>query len=148
MQTLRRQARSYALQLLYQADVDPSADAPQRERYWDDGKASRKAREFATQLVEATLGAREAVDAALTRSLEQWKLSRLPVLVRSILRLATCELIVIRAEPPAAIINEAVELTRSYMDEESARFVNSVLDRVRLDHAEPRADPPQAVGTP
>jgi len=147
MQTLRRQARSYALQLLYQADVHPGADGAARERYWEDGRASKKARAFATELVEATLAHREAVDAALGSVLERWKLSRLPVLVRTVLRLATCELLVIGQEPPAAIINEAVELTRAYMDEDSARFVNSVLDKVRQKAPE-HAEPPQAMGTP
>jgi len=148
MQTLRRQARSYALQLLYQADIDPGADAETRERYWSEGHASRKARAYAETLVQAVLEHREEIDAALGASLEQWKLSRLAVLVRSTLRLAACELLVIRTEPPAAIINEAVELTRSYTDEDSARFVNSVLDKVRL-AAEPHDEtPPQALGSP
>jgi len=148
MQTLRRQARSYALQLLYQADIDPAAGLPARERYWSEGRASKKARAFATELVEATLAHREGVDAALTAALEQWKLSRLSVLVRNVLRLAACELLVLAAEPPAAIINEAVELTRAYMDEDSARFVNSVLDKVRLSAAGAEAPPPQAMGSP
>jgi N utilization substance protein B len=148
MQTLRRQARSYALQLLYQADIDPAAGAPQRERYWAEGRASKKARAYATELVEATLAHRERVDAALGQALEQWKLSRLSVLVRNVLRLATCELLVIASEPPAAIINEAVELTRTYTDEESARFVNSVLDTVRLNAEAAAPLPPQALSSP
>lgn len=147
MQTLRRQARSYALQLLYQADVHPGADASARERFWAEGHASTKARAFATELVDATLAHREQLDTALTEALEQWKLSRLPVLVRNVLRMAACELLVIGTEPPAAIINEAVELTRRYMDEDSARFVNSVLDALRL-RAEGAAPPPHAIGSP
>lgn len=147
MQTLRRQARSYALQLLYQSDVHPGADAEARERYWADGRASKKARAYATELVEATLAHRAELDAALGEVLEQWKLSRLPVLVRTVLRLAACELRVIRSEPPAAIINEAVELTRTYMDEDSARFVNSVLDKVHR-HTPADPEPPQAMGSP
>ncbi len=137
MQTLRRQARGYALQLLYQAELDPASDAPARERTELAGRASKKARAFATELAEATLAHRDALDAALTRSLEQWKLSRLSVVVRNILRLSAAELLVIGTEPPAVIIDEAVELTRAYMDEDSARFVNSVLDRLRRDAATP-----------
>ena len=145
MQTLRRQARAYALQLLYQADIDPASGATQRERYWDEGRASKKARAYATELVETTLAHRERIDAALVEALEQWKLSRLSVLVRNVLRLASCELLVIASEPPAAIINEAVELTRMYTDEDSARFVNSVLDKVRLNAAVTPPAPPQAM---
>jgi transcription antitermination protein NusB len=147
MQTLRRQARSYALQLLYQADIDPSAGPPSRERYWDEGTASKKARAFATELVEATLAHRAELDAALGRVLEEWKLSRLSVLVRNVLRLAACELLTIAQEPPAAIINEAVELTRRYTDEDSARFVNSVLDKLRLSAQAAAEPPPRALGS-
>ena len=144
MQTLRRQARGYALQLLYQAELDPASDAPAREQTELSGRASKKARAFASELAEATLAHRDALDAALTRALEQWKLSRLSVVVRNVLRLAAAELLVIGTEPPAVIINEAVELTRAYMDEDSARFVNSVLDRLRRDAA---AQPAQAASS-
>jgi transcription antitermination protein NusB len=144
MQTLRRQARGYALQMLYQAELDPGADAPARERTWLGPRPSKKARAFATELVEATLAHRDDLDVVLTAVLEQWKLSRLSVLVRNILRLAAAELLVIATEPPAAIIDEAVELTRTFMDEDSARFVNSVLDRVRRESLLP---PPQAASS-
>ncbi len=52
-------------------------------------------------------------------------------MVRNILRLSACEMVVIGTEPPPVIINEAVELTRTFMDEDSARFVNGVLEKLR-----------------
>jgi N utilization substance protein B len=132
MQTLRRQGRIYALQLLYQAEIDPAVDEAQREAFFVKGRVSMKARAFATRLVETTLAGRERIDDALGEALEHWKLGRLPVIVRNVLRLSVCELLLIGEEPPAAVINEAIELTRTYMDEDSSRFVNAVLDRVRL----------------
>lgn len=138
MTTLRRQARSYALQLLYRIEVEPEASAAAnpageglaRERFWADTRASRKARELANDLVDSVVAHRSDLDAALESVMEQWKLSRLPVMVRLVLRLAACELIVLATQPPPAILNEAMELTRTYMDEESVKFVNSVLDRL------------------
>ncbi len=145
MQTLRRQARSYALQLLYQAEVQGPAAPAVPEALWWNSKASRKARAFAAELVEATLANRDALDARLAAALEQWKLSRLPAVVRNVLRLAACELTVIRREPPAAIINEAVELTRAFQDEESVGFVNRVLDTLYRHTERDTAVPPTQV---
>ncbi len=144
MQTLRRQGRAFALQLLYQADVDAAATPETRERFWSGGRASRKARAFATELVEATLANRERIDAALGAVLAEWRLGRLPVVVRNMLRLSACEMLVVGSEPHAALINEAVELTRAYMDEDSARFVNSVLDKLSRAGG---AAPPEPVRT-
>ena len=145
MQTLRRQGRNFALQLLYQADIDPSAGAESRDRFWKKSRASKKGRAYATQLAEAALEHRDRIDVALRDSLTQWKIGRLPVIVRSILRLATCELLVIGEEPAAVVINEAIELTRTYMDEESVKIVNSVLDKVRLKRDGGSTDEPRAL---
>lgn len=134
MKTLRRQSRSFALQLLYQVEIGQSAAPAAQEKFWEKSKASKKARAFASHLVEHTLARREDIDAALTGSMEQWRLERLPVVVRNVLRLATCEMIVIGTEPPAVVINEAVELTRTFMDEDSTRFVNGVLEKIRRAH--------------
>ena len=132
MQTLRRQGRAYALQLLYLAEIDATSDAEARERFWWKGRASKKARAFATELVETTLAHQERIDHTLAATLEHWKLMRLPVVVRNLLRLSVCEMLVIGTQPDPVVMNEAVELTRTYMDDDSARFVNSVLEKVRL----------------
>lgn len=132
MQGLRRQGRSYALQLLYQIDVARNAAPEAQERFWDTSRASKKAQAFGAELVETVMAHREEIDAQLTGVLEHWKLGRLPVIVRNALRLAVCEMVVIAREPHPVVINEALELIRNYMDEESARFANSVLEKVRL----------------
>lgn len=148
MQTLRRQGRNFALQLLYQADLGQVDDAAARDRFWDGSKASKKARAFATDLVTATLSHRREIDRSLTSTLKEWKLQRLSVVVRNVLRLSACELLVIRSEPPAAIINEAVELTRTFMDEDSAKFVNSVLDKMARERDEENGTSSRAETSP
>ena len=87
-------------------------------------------------LVNAALEHQPKIDRILTANLEKWKLSRLSVVVRNILRLAVAEMLILRLNPEAVVINEAVELTRAFMDEESVAFVNSVLDKCRLAAAE------------
>jgi len=125
----RRQGRTYALQLLYQLEQNPEPVDAAKDRFWRGSHASGRAREFGTMLVEQTMAHREAIDAALNASLQRWKLQRLPAVVRNVLRLSYCEMLIVADVPFQVVVNEAVELTRAFMDEESARFVNSVLEK-------------------
>ena len=129
MAGLRRQARTLALQLLYQYELhtDPSAEA--LEGFWRGAGASRRARAFATELVEQTQANRDAIDALIARNMEQWRLERVAVIVRNLLRMAVCEMLFLRETPHAVVIDEAVSLTGEFADDDSARFVNSVLQR-------------------
>jgi len=129
MQGIRRQGRSFALQLLYQAEIAQQSDEESLGRFWLTVDASAKAREFSLELVRATLKHRAEIDKRLTANLEHWKLSRLSVVVRNVLRLAVCEMLVLKQTPPPVVINEAVDLTRAFMDEESVPFVNKVLEK-------------------
>jgi N utilization substance protein B len=129
MPGMRRQARILALQLLYQTEIDPDGAETAEARFWARTDASKRVRPFAETLYRETTARREPIDALLTECLDNWKLSRLPVLVRNLLRLAVCEMIHLRDDPHAVIIDEAVTLAREYVDEESARFANGVLQR-------------------
>ncbi|MFI5400948.1 MAG: transcription antitermination factor NusB [SAR324 cluster bacterium] len=129
MQGIRRQGRSFALQLLYQVELTQISDEESLGRFWLTVDASAKAQQFALDLVRATLKHRAEIDKRLTANLEHWKLGRLSVVVRNVLRLAVCEMLMLKQTPPAVVINEAVDLTRSFMDEESAPFVNKVLEK-------------------
>ena len=125
----RRQGRTFALQLLYQFDIHNPLDEAAIKRFWDYQSASARARDFAMELVHGVREQRERIDAWLQLSMEEWKLSRLSVVVRNILRLAACELLVLGDVPHPVVIDEAVELAHKYMDEDSAHFVNSVLQK-------------------
>ncbi len=130
MQGLRRQGRILALQLLYQAEIQKGFDAASTsaEHFWKSEKASRKARAFATELVEATLVHREEIDRELTVVMRDWKLTRVSVVIRNLLRMSWCEMMILGETPFPVVVNEAVDLARKFMDEESAKFVNSVLE--------------------
>jgi len=91
-----------------------------------------KARAYALTLVKATLEHMEDIDQRLTQALEHWKLSRLPTVVRHILRMSVCEMIIMEETPFQVVVNEAVETSRQYMDDDSAKFVNGVLERCWL----------------
>ena len=140
MQGIRRQGRSFALQLPYQVEVAQQSEDESLGRFWLTVDASAKARDFALELVRATLKHRAEIDKRLTANLEHWKLSRLSVIVRNVLRLAVCEMLILKQTPPPVVINEAVDLTRAFMDEESAPFVNKVLEKCwQADGSKPAA---------
>ena len=81
-------------------------------------------------LLRGAFQEQELLDALITRRSENWKLERMPVVDRNLLRLAAYELL--RTETPAAVvIDEAIELARRFSGDESARFVNGVLDAMR-----------------
>jgi len=132
----RRRAREAALQMLYQwevgrADVDEVADT-----YWSIGQpgarvASPAVREFASSLFRATVRSVSEVDPLISEAAEHWRLSRMATIDRLVLRMAVCELTRAADTPPAVVINEALELARTFSGEEAVGFVNGVLDAVR-----------------
>ena len=88
-------------------------------------------REFAAVLVNGTIDDRAALDALIVAHSANWRLERLAVIDRLILRMATWELQRQPETPPAVVINEAIELARAFATDESPKFVNGVLDSIR-----------------
>ncbi|MBI4477477.1 MAG: transcription antitermination factor NusB [Acidobacteria bacterium] len=91
---------------------------------------------FAQQLVRGAVDHLPQIDALLDEQAKNWRLSRMAVTDRIILRLAVYEFLQATDTPPPIVINEAVELAKTFSGEEAARFVNGVLDgiRRRLEH--------------
>lgn len=129
----RRQAREAALQILYLWEVGRTDPASAIEAYFGAHApdAAESVRSFAAALVEGTVADLDAIDAIVTRHSTNWRLDRLAVIDRLILRLAIWELRHADDVPAAVVLNEAVELARRFSTEEAVRFVNGVLDAVR-----------------
>ncbi len=124
----RRQARELALQLLYQTELtgaDP-ADMQCHSEAWQG--APQGVREFADELLCGVIAHREEIDDNLSRQTSHWRLERLAAVDRNILRLALYELMYCEGTPAAVVIDEAIEIAKRFGAEESARFVNGVLD--------------------
>jgi N utilization substance protein B len=135
--TSRRQARRAAIQILYQADVtgtEPRAVLLERAMM-------EPVAEFAQQLVEGVDGILPQVDQILEEHAEGWRVSRMPAVDRSILRVAVYELLARPDVPRAAAINEAVEAANELSTEDSGRFVNGVLGRIAREMPPPEAEP-------
>ena len=127
---MRHQARSYALQALYQAELLQSKAMKHADRFFDQLETSQEVKEFARELVEGSLRHRKHLDRYLRRNLEHWKLSRLSTTVRNILRLAAYELYHHPELSHSVIINEAVELCKDFVDDTSHGLTNRVLQKV------------------
>jgi len=127
---MRHQARSYALQALYQAELLQSKAMKHADRFLDQLETSQEIKKFARELVEGTLKNRKHLDRCLRRNLEHWKLSRLSTTVRNILRLAAYELYHNPELSHSIVINEAVELCKDFVDDTSHSLTNRVLQNV------------------
>ena len=127
----RRKARECALQILFQFEFNAGDPMALVKVYWEHQKASPEARKYGTWIVEAIIAHGEDIDRAIQSASKNWRLSRMAVIDRNILRIAVCELLYEKTLVPAIIMNEAIEIAKRYSGEESAMFVNGVLDAVR-----------------
>lgn len=147
----RTRARRAALQILYTSEITEisPADIAETETYLsDDGMLS----DYAEAIVHGVAEHRDDIDGHLTATSENWSLARMPIVDRSILRLATYEMLYVEDVPTSVAINEAVELAKDFGGEdESPRFVNGVLGRIakRLDgDAEDTLSEPSSLAAP
>jgi transcription antitermination protein NusB len=133
----RHRAREAALQILYQweigkGDVGEIAENFFRLQWPDPAPPPDALRAFASALARDTVGDLEATDALIAATTERWRPARMSILDRLILRMAICELRRRDSDtPPAVVINEALELARTYSSEDAVKFVNGMLDAVR-----------------
>jgi N utilization substance protein B len=129
----RRQAREAALQILYfwevgRADAEAAIDAYFEEHAPEAGESVVT---FAATLVRGTISELAQLDAIIEQHTRHWRLGRLAVIDRLILRMAVWELRHDVDVPPAVVINEAIELARRFSSPDAVRFVNGVLDGIR-----------------
>ena len=126
----RRLAREIAFQTLFQRDLGKNETEPALSALAAESGLSGEYVDFARALVDGTVREQETVDRAISRYLQRWELNRLAAVDRAILRLAAYELLFSSAVPAAVAINEALELCKRYHSEESAKFLNGVLDKI------------------
>jgi N utilization substance protein B len=126
----RRRARECALQILFQLEFNPAEPQDLIRVYWEHQKASKEAREYGTWIVRTILEHGGPIDGAIQAASKNWRLARMAVVDRNILRIAVCELLYEPALVPAIVMDEAIEIAKRYSGEQSAVFVNGVLDAV------------------
>jgi N utilization substance protein B len=135
----RRRARESALQILYQAEVGRMGPQEAIGSFWridragdvGGGEVAADQQAFANDLARETLARAPEIDRLIAAQAHNWRLERMAIIDRLVLRLAVCELLTHRETPPKVVINEALELARTFSGEASVGFVNGVLDAVR-----------------
>ena len=131
----RRKARECALQMLFAADVSQTRADDLVRTYWaelGDADVEEPAREFATRLATGTLARLQELDDRIKSRAEHWRISRMAVVDRNILRLAVYEFLH-EPTPRTVAINEALEIARRFSTYEATQFINGILDAIKRD---------------
>jgi len=152
----RREARERAVQFLFQHDLNPPEDlAAALEQFWQSQRAAALANEkagatwgqpvelppptveeaavrlFAEPLIRGALEYRDEADGVITKHAKNWELHRIAAVDRNILRLAIYEMLHRDDIPPVVSINEAVDIAKKFSTQDSGKFVNGILDKVK-----------------
>ncbi|HET6267706.1 MAG TPA: transcription antitermination factor NusB [Acidobacteriota bacterium] len=127
---MRRKAREYALQILYALDLNPVELSPFLKTFWDLNPAKPEVMEYASALVKGTIKKKKEIDSLITEHSNRWKIERMPVTDRNILRLGIYEFFSDEKVPSKVVINEAIEIAKKYGTTDSATFINGVLDSI------------------
>jgi len=131
----RHKARECALQMLFAADITQAQCPALTTAYWkelgDEG-IDEPTREFADELVCGTIENLTAIDDKIRTRAEHWRIERMAIVDRNVLRLAVYEFLY-RDTPNTVAINEALETARRFSSFEATQFINGILDAIRQD---------------
>lgn len=130
----RRKARECALQMLFQYDVSRQPLNELVETYWGEmAEAAEDVREFATELAVGAITHQNEIDDRIRQRTEHWRIPRMAVVDRNLLRLAVYEFLFQDQTPKTVAINEALEIARRFSTQEATQFINGILDAIKRD---------------
>jgi len=130
----RTQAREYALQMLYEIDITQDPLKEVIENFWQsqsEENISKEVKEFAEFLTKGVIDNLNQINSLISQYSQNWDIKRMAVVDRNILRLASFEILFCQDIPPKVSINEAIELAKRFSSQESAKFVNGILDKIK-----------------
>ena len=127
----RRKAREFCLQILFQLEFQPEDPSVVLDDFWSEKRVPPETKEYTEWLVKGIFARKNYIDELIQSVSQHWKLERMSIVDRNILRLAVFELLEEKHIPPAVIINEAIEIAKKYSTEKAGVFVNGILDAVR-----------------
>jgi N utilization substance protein B len=131
----RRKARECALQMLFAADVAKTREGVLTKSYWSElgeGGLDDLTRDFADRLTNGALSKLETIDERIRTRAEHWRIERMAIVDRNILRLAVYEFL-FEETPATVVINEALEIARRFSTFEATQFINGILDAIKHD---------------
>lgn len=126
----RRQAREAALKILFELEYQNVPHAPLVAHLEDEDRDNPDFQEFLERLVATYRQNQVQIDSHIEERSEHWKLSRMPLIDRNILRLGITELLNFSEIPKSVTINEYLEIAKKYGTEDSSGFVNGILDKI------------------
>jgi len=132
----RTKAREFVLQMLYQVDITREPWQEILKNFWENSELqdeSKELRDFSAELFEGVVGQMSQIDEKISKYAANWQLERMAFVDRNIMRLGCYELLFRQDIPPKVAINEAVELAKKYSGLESGKFVNAILDQVKIE---------------
>jgi N utilization substance protein B len=131
----RRKARECALQMLFAADVGKMSGGVLTSSYWNElgeTEIDEKTQEFANNLTLGTLRELGTIDERIKTRAEHWRIERMAIVDRNVLRLAVYEFLY-EETPHTVTINEALEIARRFSTFEATQFINGILDAIKHD---------------
>ena len=128
----RTKARELALQLLFYMEFAEGEAGELFNIFCDNFNPAKSIRAFSKKLVFGVHENKKSLDAIIRKSSKNWRLERMSIVDRSILRLGAYEILFMDEMPPKVSINEAIELGKKYGAEESSAFINGILDNIFL----------------
>lgn len=135
----RRKSRELAMQMLFQGDLGKQKPDEVERLFWSSrDDVDEETRGFADDLHRLATQREDEVDALIQKHAQNWRLERMPVVDRNLLRTAVAEMVGFPKTPAAVIINETLEIARRYAAPESVNFINGVLDAVGRELLEKR----------
>lgn len=144
----RRKARECALQMLFQYDMAETPVADILATYWGElAEAADDVRGFANDLVLGAISNQTEIDDRIRLRTEHWRIARMAVVDRNLLRLAVYEFLYQPETPKTVAINEALEIARRFSTHEATQFINGILDAIKRDLEDQLSATPPSVTT-
>ena len=135
----RRKSRELAMQMLFQGDLGKQKPEEVERLFWDSREdVDEETKGFADDIHRLATQREDEVDALIQKHAQNWRLERMPVVDRNLLRAAVAEMLGYPKTPAAVIINETLEIARRYAAPESIHFLNGVLDAIGRELLESR----------
>jgi N utilization substance protein B len=126
----RRKARELALQMLFQHDMSGNKPDMIISTFEELQKSKPNTREFATKIFHGTVDNLEKIDEMITAQADNWRLSRMAVVDRNIIRMCVYEFLHENDTPKLVIIDEGIEIAKKYGTQKSSQFINGILDGI------------------
>jgi N utilization substance protein B len=135
----RRKSRELAMQMLFQGDLGKQKPEEVERLFWGSREdVDDETRGFADDIHRLATQREDEVDALIQKHAQNWRLERMPVVDRNLLRAAVAEMLGYPKTPAAVVINETLEIARRYAAPESINFLNGVLDAIGRELLEER----------